>query len=63
MVEDMQTWKEARARIITKITYTDFQILCQLHAKYYKHKYIEICGHCNKVKLRNWISDVDDKLI
>jgi hypothetical protein len=62
MVEDIQTWTEVRARIIGKITHPDFQILCQLHSKYFNHRYKEPCK-CNKQNIRNWISDVDGKLI
>ena len=44
-----------------KITNADYKILCQLHAKYFNHKYKEPCT-CNKENLRNWIKDVDNKL-
>jgi hypothetical protein len=62
MVEDIKLWEEARARIIGKITNKDYKILCQLHSKYFNHKYKEPCT-CNKRNLRSWIADVDSKLI
>lgn len=58
---DRQTWLEVKSRIINKITNADYKILCQLHAKYFNHKYKEPCT-CNKENLRNWIKDVDNKL-
>lgn len=58
---DKQTWLEVKSRIVNKITNADYKILCQLHAKYFNHKYKEPCT-CNKENLRNWIKDVDNKL-
>ena len=58
---DKQTWLEVKSRIVNKITNTDYKILCQLHSKYFNHKYKEPCT-CNKENLRNWIKDVDNKL-
>ena len=58
---DKQTWLEVKSRIVNKITNADYKILCQLHAKYFNHKYKEPCT-CNKQNLRNWIKDVDNKL-
>ena len=58
---DKQTWLEVKSRIVNKITNADYKILCQLHAKYFNHKYKEPCT-CNKENLRNWIKGVDNKL-
>ena len=58
---DIQTWLEAKARISHKITNADYKILCQLHSKYFNHKYKEPCT-CNKENIRNWIKEVDNKL-
>ena len=58
---DKQTWLEVKSRIVNKITNADYKILCQLHAKYFNHKYKEPCT-CNKQNLRNWIKEVDNKL-
>ena len=59
---DEITWRDARARIINKITHPDFVILCKLHSKYYNHKFKLICK-CNKQMIRDWIKQVDNKLI
>lgn len=58
---DKQTWQEVKLRISHKITNADYKILCQLHAKYFNHKYKEPCT-CNKDNIRNWIKDIDNKL-
>ena len=58
---DRQTWLEAKTRINHKITNADYKILCQLHSKYFNHKYKEPCT-CNKENIRNWIKEVDNKL-
>ena len=62
MVEDIRLWQEVRLRITTTIVNADYKILCQLHAKYFNHKYKEPCT-CNKQNIRNWIKDLDNKLI
>jgi hypothetical protein len=59
---DVRTWEETRVRVITKITHTDYQTLCKLHSKYFNHRYKEPCK-CNKQNIRNWIKDLDNKLI
>ena len=61
-LEDIKLWSEVKARTTTKIINADFKILCQLHSKYFNHRYKEPCT-CNKDLLRLWISELDDKLI
>lgn len=59
---DKKTWEETRARITTKMQHDDFIIMCQLHSKYYEHKYYVPCT-CNKRLLRKWIKELDSKLL
>ena len=61
-LEDVKLWSEVKARTTTKIINADFKILCQLHSKYFNHRYKEPCT-CNKDLLRLWISELNDKLI
>ena len=61
MVEDILLWNEVRKRITTVMSRQDYKIVCQLHSKYYNHKYKEPCT-CNKKRVRQWISDIDSKL-
>lgn len=58
MVEDKEKWLDVLSRITTTMTRADFKILCELHAKYFKHKYREFCT-CNKKKIRMWIEDLN----
>jgi hypothetical protein len=58
---DIQTWQEVKLRSTSTMKNSDYKILCQLHSKYYNHRYKEPCT-CNKQNLRNWINDVDNKL-
>jgi len=61
MVEDKIQWAEMQARIKHTMTRADFKILCELHAKYFSHKYTEPCT-CNKRMIRKWLEQVDSKL-
>jgi hypothetical protein len=60
-LEDIKLWQEARKRITTKMERTDFRLMCLLHSRYFNHKYSEPCT-CNKVRLRQWIEQLDNKL-
>jgi len=59
---DLRTWQEVYARITHKITNEDFKIMCKLHSKYFNHKYSEPCT-CNKRILRQWLTQLNKKLI
>ena len=59
---DIRTWQEVCARITHKITNDDFKIMCKLHSKYFNHKYSEPCT-CNKRILRQWLTQLNKKLI
>ena len=58
---DVTLWQDVRSRITTKMSNADFLILCELHAKYFNHKYIKICT-CSKDKIRQWIDELNNKL-
>ena len=62
MVEDKLIWNGVKERITSKMSKEDFRTMCRLHAKYFNHKYQEICT-CNKNRLRQWIQELSDKLI
>tara|TARA_R110000803_G_scaffold4997_1_gene16636 strand:- start:3 stop:191 length:189 start_codon:yes stop_codon:yes gene_type:complete len=62
MVEDKLIWNGVKERITSKMSNQDFKIMCRLHAKYFNHTYQEICT-CNKKRLRQWIFQLNDKLI
>lgn len=59
---DIKLWKEVKLRIDSdkpNLAYEDFQIMCELHSKYMKHKYHEpnFCG-CNAKRINQWIKEV-----
>ena len=58
---DVTLWQDVRSRITTKMSNADFLILCELHAKYFNHKYIKICT-CSKAKIRKWIIELNNEL-
>jgi len=60
--KDVQEWSEVKARITRTIDRKDFRVLCRLHAKYFNHKYNEFCT-CNKKLIRQWITELNEKLI
>ena len=62
MVEDKLIWNGVKHRITSKISNQDFKTMCKLHAKYFNHTYQEICT-CDKRKLRQWIFQLNDKLM
>ena len=62
MIEDKIIWQEAKQRITTKMSNSDFKLMCTLHSKYFNHKYYEPCT-CNKRILRDWIQQLDNKLL
>ena len=62
MVEDRLIWNGVKERISSKMTREDFRTMCRLHAKYFNHKYTELCT-CNKKRIRQWIEQLNDKLI
>ena len=62
MVEDKIIWQGVKQRITSVMSNEDFKIMCKLHSKYFNHKYSEPCT-CNKRRLRQWIEELNNKLI
>jgi hypothetical protein len=62
MVEDKIIWNGVKQRMTSVISNEDFKIMCKLHSKYFNHKYSEPCT-CNKRRLRQWIEELNNKLI
>ena len=62
MVEDKIIWQGVKHRTTSKMSNQDFKIMCQLHSKYFNNKYYETCT-CNKRTLRDWIQQLDNKLL
>ena len=62
MVEDKIIWNGVKERMTSTMSNEDFKIMCTLHSKYFNHKYSEPCT-CNKRRLRQWIEELNNKLI
>lgn len=52
-------WTEFREKKSQKITHKEFQMVCDLHSKYYNHRYYEPCT-CNPKTIQRWIKDLND---
>tara|TARA_R100000908_G_scaffold65158_1_gene52337 strand:- start:201 stop:410 length:210 start_codon:yes stop_codon:yes gene_type:complete len=55
---DFKKWEEFRLSERSTITRAEFKLVCDLHAKYYSHKYYEPCT-CSPKTINQWISDLN----
>lgn len=56
--QDKDLWVDFKANVTNRLTPEYRKILCELHAKYYNHKYSEPCT-CNGRLYKTWIADID----
>lgn len=56
--KDKEAWIDFKATVTSKLNQKQFKLLCDLHAKYYKHRYYEPCS-CRPKEIRMWIADID----
>lgn len=56
--QEKQAWIDFKSKVTTKLNQKQFKLLCELHAKFYKHKYYEPCS-CRPKEIRMWIADID----
>lgn len=57
---DKKNWEQFKKEVTTKLTQPQYKLLCELHAKYFNHKYYEPCS-CRPNDLKMWIADIDRK--
>lgn len=57
--EDYQSWTEFRNNTSDTIRKEEFELVCQLHAKYYKHSYYKPCT-CSPRTINKWIAMLND---
>ena len=57
-VEDREAWIDFKANVAGKLSQPQYKLLCQLHARYYNHRYHEPCS-CRPKELVMWIADID----
>ena len=56
---DRLDWYNFRNNLSNKIDKHQFELICKLHAKYYKHKYYKPCT-CNPKTIKTWIAQLND---
>ncbi len=56
--EDKKLWNKFRLSKRDTISRSEFQLVCKLHAEYYKHKYYEPCT-CSPTKIKKFIQELN----
>lgn len=56
---DRLDWYNFTNTLSNKITQQQFELICQLHAKYYNHRYYKPCT-CNPKTIKTWIAQLND---
>jgi len=55
---DFNNWECFRNVKKNTLSDAEFKMICDLHAKYYNHKYHRPCT-CNPKKIKSWIKDLN----
>ena len=55
---DFKDWEQFRLSKKSTISREEFEMVCQLHATYYNHKYYEPCT-CNPKLINKWIKELN----
>jgi hypothetical protein len=56
---DRLDWYNFRNELTNKISRMQYELICKLHAKYYKHSYYKPCT-CNPKTIKQWIAQLND---
>lgn len=56
---DRLDWYNFRNGMTNKINRSEFDLICKLHAKYYKHSFYKPCT-CNPKTIKQWIAQLND---
>lgn len=56
---DRVDWEHFRSDVSTKLTQDQFQLVCELHAKYFKHRFYKPCT-CSPRVINTWIAQLND---
>lgn len=61
-LEDIKWWKEFKKRYDgVRLNNTDFDVLCKLHATYFKHSFYKPCS-CNGGKIiKEWAQQLEER--
>ena len=56
--KDFVLWENFRMGTKSHLDSNEFELVCKLHAKYYKHNYYKPCT-CNPKVIKQWIKDLN----
>jgi hypothetical protein len=56
--DDILIWQDFKENVRNKLTPEYRKILCELHAKYFNHRYYEPCT-CNGKIYKQWINQLN----
>ena len=57
--QDRKKWTEFRSHTSSKLRKGEFELICELHAKYYNHSYYKPCT-CSPRTINKWIKQLND---
>jgi|5_EtaG_2_1085323.scaffolds.fasta_scaffold129855_3 rRNA maturation endonuclease Nob1 len=59
---DKDKWKKFKQEHTQKLKLEEYKLVCDLHSRYFNHKYYEPCLSCggNIQKFKGWIADIDN---
>ena len=55
--EDRLDWYKFLAEVKHSLNRDQFQLVCELHAKYFNHKFYKPCT-CSPKTIKQWINDI-----
>ena len=55
--EDYDKWTEFLSVKSDRISGKEFEMICELHAEYFKHKFYKPCT-CSPKTIKRWINDL-----
>ena len=57
--EDKLDWYKFQSEVKHSLNRNQFELVCQLHSKYFNHKFYKPCT-CNPKVIKQWIAQIDD---
>jgi hypothetical protein len=57
--EDRARWTEFRSNTSSKLRKGEYDMICELHAKYYKHSFYKPCT-CSPRTVNKWVAQLND---
>ena len=56
---DELDWEKFRSNKKSSISQKEYTMVCELHSKYFKHKFYKPCT-CNPRTINQWIAQIND---